>query len=155
MEYKIENRQAQRVLYVRRHGDYMQSAPDAWQAMDEYAEQENLYTEDTQMIGVCHDSPEVTEKDKIRYDACISANDSLEANGEFGIQMIRGGDYAVFMHEGPYEKLIDTYGQIEHEWLANQERELDDAPVFEIYLNPELMESDPEALMTRIYFPLK
>lgn len=155
MDYKIENRVAQRVFYVRRHGDYMQSAPVAWQVMDEYAEKENLYNEKTQMIGICHDSPELTEKDKIRYDACIPADEAVAADGEFGIQMIRGGDYAVFMHEGPYEKLIDTYDQISNEWIANQERELDDAPVFEVYLNPELIESDPDALMTRIYFPLK
>ena len=155
MDYKIENRDEQRVLYVRRHGDYMQSAPIAWQAMDEYAEKANLYNEKTQMIGVCHDSPEITDKDKIRYDACIPADVSVNADGEFGIQTIRGGDYAVFMHEGPYETLIDTYDQIANEWLANQERELDDAPVFEIYLNPELMETDPDSLMTRIYFPLK
>ncbi len=155
MDYKIENRDELRVLFTRRRGDYMQSAPIAWQAMDEYAEKENLYNENTQMIGVCHDSPEITEQDKIRYDACIPADESIKADGEFGIQMIRGGDYAVFMHEGPYETLIDTYDQIAHEWIANQERELDDAPVFEIYLNPELMESDPNGLMTKIYFPLK
>jgi len=155
MDYKIENRDEQCVLFTRRRGDYMQSAPLAWQAMDEYAEKENLYNEKTQMIGVCHDSPEITDKDKIRYDACISADESTRADGEFGIQTIRGGDYAVFMHEGSYETLIDTYDQIAHEWIANQERELDDAPVFEIYLNPELMESNPGGLKTEIYFPLK
>ena len=155
MEFKIENRQDQRVLYIRQHGDYLKSAPIAWQVMDEYAEKKNLYNDQTQMIGVCHDSPEITEKDKIRYDACIPADESMNADGKFGIQTIRGGDYAVFMHEGSYETLIDTYDKIANEWLANQERELDEAPVFEIYLNPELMESDPDALLTRIYFPLK
>ena len=49
------------------------------------------------MMGVRHDSPEITE--------------------------IIGDDYAVFLHEGPYEKLFDTYDRILNEWIANQERE--------------------------------
>ena len=84
------------------------------------------------MIGVCHDSPEITDKEKIRYDACIPVSEEVQADGEFGIQCLQGGEYAVFMHEGPYEELIDTYDKISHEWIANQERELADAPVFEI-----------------------
>lgn len=155
MEYKIVKRPETRVLYTRRTGDYMQSAPIAWQAMDEYAGQHDLFNDDSEMIGVCHDSPEITEKDRIRYDACIPVSDAIKADGEFGIQSLQAGEYAVFTHEGPYEALIDTYDKISHEWIANQERELDDAPVFEIYLNPELVETNPAGLRTDIYLPLK
>lgn len=155
VEHKIIRRPGTRVLYIRKTGDYMQSAPQAWQAMDSYAEQHQLYNEHTEMIGICHDSPELTDKEKIRYDACIPVADNVQADGEFAIQQLYGGDYAVFTHLGPYEELIDTYHRIECEWLANQERELADAPAFEIYINPELMESDPQALKTDIYFPLK
>ena len=155
MEYKIVTRPQTRVLYTRRTGDYMESAPVAWQALDDYANQHNLFNEQTEMIGLCHDSPEITEKEKIRYDACIPVSEQTQADGEFGIQQLRGGEYAVFLHQGPYEKLIDTYDRISHEWIANQDRELDDAPVFEIYLNPELMETNPQELKTEIYLPLK
>lgn len=155
MEYKIVNRPETRVLYTRRTGDYMESAPIAWQAMDEYANQHDLFNEQSEMIGLCHDSPEITDKEKIRYDACIPVPDDTQADGEFGIQNLRGGEYAVFLHEGPYEELIDTYDKISHEWIANQDRELDNIPVFEIYLNPELMESNPQGLKTEIYLPLK
>ena len=154
MQHKIIGRPETRVLYIRRLGDYMQSAPKAWDAMDAYAEQHQLISDKTEMIGICHDSPEITDKDKIRYDACIPVANNVSPDGEFNIQLLRGGDYAVFLHEGPYETLTETYDRISNEWIANQDRELADAPVFEIYLNPELAESNPQGLKTEIYFPL-
>ena len=110
---------------------------------------------DTESIGVFNDSAEVTEEHKMRYDACITVNDDVKPEGEFALQTIPGGDYAMFVHKGPYQTLEDIYNRIMCEWLPEQERELKEVPMWERYLNSKLLETDPDSLLTEIYIPLK
>ena len=155
MNCKIVNIPAKRVLFTRRTGPYMVTAFQAWEALSEYAENHHLMHENTESIGLFHDSAEVTDEDKMRYDACITVDDSVKPDGEFAIQNIEGGDYALFMHKGSYENLEATYDQIMRDWLPSQNRELREIPIHECYLNAELMETAPNELLTEIYIPLK
>jgi AraC family transcriptional regulator len=49
---------------------------------------------DTRMPGLCHDDPEVTPPDRIRYDACMIVDESFRPEGEIGVQVLPGGDHA-------------------------------------------------------------
>jgi len=155
MDCKIVNIPSKRVLFIRRTGPYIQSAYKAWDALSTYADKQNLMQENTESIGVMHDSPDVTEDNKMRYDACITVDNNVQADGEFAIQDIEGGEYAMFVHAGPYEDLEATYDQIVRIWLADNNRDLRDTPIHERYLNPELMETAPEKLLTEIFIPVK
>jgi AraC family transcriptional regulator len=105
-------------------------------------------------LGICHDDPEVTPQDKIRYDACASVDETFVPAGEIAVQVIPGGEYAVTTHFGPYQKLGETYTQLLGQWLPRSGRELRATPCFEIYLN-DPQSTDPEDLLTDIYAPLK
>ena len=59
----------------------------------------------SRFLGVCYDDPKVTPEDKIRYDACVTVDDSVEAEGDIQIQTIETGKYATVTHFGPYENL--------------------------------------------------
>jgi len=155
MDCKIINIPAKRVLFTRRTGPYVSSAYKAWGALSQYACDHNLMNEETESIGLFHDSPDVTEEDKMRYDACITVGDNVKPDGEFAIQDIEGGDYAMFIHKGSYENLETTYDQIMRDWLPGQNRELREIPIHERYLNAELMETAPDELLTEIYIPVK
>lgn len=67
---------------------------------------------------------------------------------------LRGGDYAVLRHKGPYSDMRAAYDWLYGEWLVRSGREAADAPVFEDYLNNP-REVAPSELLTDICLPLK
>lgn len=153
MDVKIETLEPMRVAFVRHIGPYKDCGP-AWEKLCAHLGKKGLLGPDTRYIGLCHDDPEVTAADKIRYDACATVGEDFEAAGEIGVQEIEGGDYAVTTHLGPYDKLSETYAALFGQWLPASGRECRSAPSLEFYLNdPE--STDPEDLVTDIYAPLE
>jgi len=105
-------------------------------------------------LGICHDDPEVTRTDKIRYDACVTVGADFQPIGDIGVQVVPGGDYAVTTHFGPYTKLGDSYARLLGQWLPRSGRELRSVPCFEVYLN-DPNSNDPADLLTDLYAPLE
>lgn len=142
------------VIYAQALGPYSESAGKAWETVCKFAAQKKLYGFKTAFIGISHDSPDITEAEKLRYDACITVRKHLQPEGEIGIKEIQGGKYAIFRHKGSYEKLNDSYNYIYGTWMPENGIELDDKPSFELYLNsPD--KTKPEKLLTDIYIPIK
>ena len=144
-----------RVLFVRMTGPYNEAAPAAWEALCGFAYGNRLMTRDTQMIGIGHDSPEITAEDKIRYDACVSITSDVRPEGEVGVRTIAGGRHAVFLHKGAYAGLSETYRYIFADWLAASGLTLRDQPHFEVYLNRDPRRTKPENLRTEIWVPVE
>jgi len=153
MKVEIEYREPTRAAFMRHVGPYGDVGA-TWEKFLPLLGKEGLLGGGALLIGICHDDPEVTPQDKIRYDACVSVDDTFLPFGEVGVQVIPGGDYAVTTHFGPYNKLGETYTRLVGQWLPRSGRELRTTPCFEIYLNdPE--GTDPEDLLTDIYAPLE
>ncbi len=153
MKVKIEYREPARVAFMRHVGPY-DKVGATWDKLLPLLGKEGLLGGDSLFIGICHDDPEVTPPDKIRYDACVSVDESFLPAGEIGVQVIPGGEYAVTTHFGPYQKLGDTYTKLLGRWLPRSGRELRATPCFEVYLN-DPQSTEPEDLLTDIYAPLK
>ncbi len=155
MNPQIVKRDEISVMYVRRTGAYAKSAEQAWSVLGAYAVPKNLFGPDSECIGISYDDPKVTEAEKLRYDACITAPPEFKGEGEIAHQTIAGGKYAVFLHEGPYEKLEDVYARIYREWLPESGYQPGQCICFEKYLNsPESVDS-PEELKTEIFISLE
>jgi len=108
---------------------------------------------ETLFIGLCHDDPEVTPPDKLRYDAAVSVANDFAPFADVGVQTIPGGEYAVTTHLGSYAKLGATYARLFGQWLPRSGRRAGSSPSFEMYLNsPE--GNEPADLVTDIYVPL-
>ena len=153
MQVKIERLEPQRVAFVRHVGPYHEVG-QAWEKVCARLGKEGLIGPDSRFIGVCHDDPEVTPPEKIRYDACVTVDGDFQAEGEVGVQTLPGGEFAVVTHIGPYEKLSQTYAALFGQWLPQSGRELRSEPCLEFYLNdPE--GTEPEELLTDIYAPLE
>ncbi len=154
MNAEIRERTDTKVVYVRRTGDYNKSAEQAWQAVCRFAGPKGLMGPHTTFIGISHDDPGITPSDKLRYDACLTVDREVQPEGEVGVQTIAGGRYAVFMHEGPYSELAQTYGQIYRAWLPQSGEKLRDVSCFEIYLNsPDQVK--PADLRTEIWIGIE
>ena len=153
MNVTIEQLKPTRVAFIRHTGPY-NDVGRTWDKLLMFLGKEGLVGGDTQFIGVCHDDPAVTPPAKVRYDACVTVDDAFQPQGEIGVQVIAGGDYAVMTHFGPYQNLGKSYAKLLGQWLPRSNRTLRSAPCFEIYLNsPE--NTEPEDLVTDVYAPLQ
>ena len=152
MDVRIETIPPMRVAFIRHVGPY-QSVGQAWGRLFAWAGPRGLAARAPKMIGVCHDDPEVTPPDKIRYDACIVVDDSIRPEGDIGVQEIGGSEYAVTTHRGPYENLGQTYARLCGEWLASSGRELRSSPPLEVYRNSPQTVAPPD-LLTDVCVPL-
>ena len=153
MKVEIKTIDKMRVAFVRRVGPYDQCGK-AWDRLCMHLGKAGYLGSGSQFVGICYDDPDVTAPEKIRYDACITVDESFEPEGDIAVQTIGGGEYAVTTHFGPYNKLGQTYTKLFSQWLLQSDRELRSEPCMEFYLNdPESME--PEELLTDICLPLK
>jgi AraC family transcriptional regulator len=80
---------------------------------------------------------------------------NVKPKGEVGVQALKGGKYAVFLHEGPYEKFSETYDLIYSEWLPRSGFKLRETPCYELYLNKNPKRTKPENLRTEIHVPIE
>ena len=152
MQIEIKNLAPLRVAFVRHVGPYHEVG-QTWEKLCNWAGRSGLMGPDVRFLGASYDDPEVTPPDKLRYDACLAVDASIEPEGEVGVQEVGGGRYAVALHEGPYEDFKDTYGKIYGGWFPEQDCDPGAPPCLEFYLNdPE--STDPEDLLTEVWVPI-
>jgi AraC family transcriptional regulator len=152
MNVAIKRIKPRRVAFMRHVGPYDKCGA-TWDKFLPALGKEGWLGGDAMFIGICHDDPDVTPPDKVRYDACVTVGGDFTPRGDIGVQTIAGGDYAVMTHFGPYSKLGASYAKLLGQWLPRSGRELRAAPCFEVYMNsPE--STEPEDLITDICAPL-
>lgn len=153
MKVEITKLPPLRVAFIRHTGPYSECAK-VWEKLMAWAGHEGLVGPDAKFFGLSHDDPEVTPPEKLRYDACVTVNDSFEPAGDIGVQTIPGGEFAMTTHVGPYDGFVTTYAWLFGRGIPSLGREPALAPCLEFYLNnPE--STDPEDLITDIYVRLK
>ena len=153
MKVGIKKVEPTRVAFMRHIGPY-EECKSTWEQLATWAGANGMLRPGVQFIGICHDDPEVTPPEKIRYDACITVDDDFQPEGEVGVQVISAGDYGMTTHVGPYNRLGETYARLCGQWAPTSGRELKSSPCFEVYLNcPD--DTAPEDLLTDVYVPLE
>ena len=153
MEVRFRKVDPIRVAFMRHVGPY-EGVGETWGALCARLGSQGLIGAGTVMLGVCHDDPDVTPAEKIRYDACIQVDDDFKAQGDVGVQVVEGGEYAVTTHQGPYTDLHTTYARLCGEWLPRSGRSLRSLPCYEVYLN-DPQSTEPSELLTDIFLPLE
>jgi AraC family transcriptional regulator len=149
----IESLASMRVAFTRHVGPSCQVGT-AWEKLMSWAGRAGLLSGRPKILGIVHDDPDITPPQKIRYDACLVINRTVEAQGDIGLQEIPGGDYALTTHRGPYDTLSTTYARLLGQWLPSSGREPCSTPGFEVYQNSPA-HTAPGDLMTDIYIPLR
>lgn len=100
--------------------------------------QRQISEENSQLIGIGYDDPDFTEAAKCRYDAALSvpADYKLPPRAEFNQKEIKGGHYAVFLHEGPGESFHTAWDAVFQNWLIRSHWLVEHKPHLEVYLPP-------------------
>ena len=153
MKVEIKEIKPLRVAFMRHVGAYSQVGA-TWDKLLPILGKDGRLGGNPMFIGICHDDPEVTAPARLRYDACVTVDRDFRGEGDAGTQTVAGGEYAVTTHQGPYNKVGDTYAELLGQWLPRSGRELLNTPCFEVYLNsPD--NTAPKDLLTDIYAPLR
>jgi AraC family transcriptional regulator len=153
MEATVVNLESMEVAFVRHVGPY-KDCHLAWTALCDWAGPRGLITPEAHTLALCHDDPDVTPEDKIRYDACITVAGPVDALAPVGTKTIPGGRYAKTLHKGPYENLHRTYAQLCGQWAPQNGHEADAGASIEVYLD-DPHTTAPENLRTEVHVPLK
>ncbi len=154
MKAKIVTLDEIKVIAARGVGTYEEIAPEAWGRLMKFAYGNGLMKGDVRRFGVSYDDPNITEPDKIRYDACLDLYVDISQGDNLKNMTIGGGKYAQFMHMGSYDDLDQTYHYIFNQWLPKSGHELRDDPCFDLYLNKDPRRTKPENLKTIVHVPI-
>lgn len=153
MDVQIKEIPPRRVIFVRHIGPYNECGK-AWEKLCLWAGPQGLLQPGVEFIGLCHDDPDITPTEKIRYDACITVDCDIKTEGEIGIQTVGRGLYAMATHYGSYTKLGETYAKLCGQWAPQNGYEIRSLPSLEMYLNsPE--ETPEEELLTDVHIPIE
>jgi AraC family transcriptional regulator len=99
--------------------------------------------------GVCHDFGE----GHMDYLAGAEVKDGGQVPGYLHVLQIPKRKVAVFLHEGPLEKISETWGRIFSEWLPAAKLTVAQGPQFEIY--GEDFYADDAGAKVEIHIPVR
>jgi AraC family transcriptional regulator len=85
----------------------------------------------TDVIGLNHDDPDIIAPAQLRYDVCLVAPQGRQPPAALDARTLSAGLYAVAVHRGPLDTLLDTYLGLIGVWAPRERIALHDEPVVE------------------------
>ena len=158
MQVEIKQTPARRLAAMRHIGSYHDIGP-VFERLYGWAAASGPLGADTEAIGVYYDDPRAQAPETLRSDACMTCGPAFTGDEAAGVRVIEldGGDCAVSVFKGPYQRLDEAYQWLYANWLPTElpklGREPAERPVYEVYLN-DPQSTAPEELLTAIHVPL-
>ena len=148
------------VIYVRHTGPYKKDAAlfeKLFGKLFEWANSKGLIKPaETKWLTLYHDTPEITDHDKLRISVCMTVPEDadVDVDGEIGKMMIPGGKYAIGHFELDEKQYEGAWDAMFVEWLPESGYQPDDRLSFELY--PDNQEEHPGGKhAVDIYVPIK
>ena len=152
---KIETIPNINILFIRRCGNYATSSNSAWEAMLAFINENKLDHSKLRFFSVFHDDTEITNEDKLRFDACVQVPREIQESGEVARKIINGGKYAIFTHHGEHQYIENTFDRIFLKWFPNSKDNFDEnRPCFCEHFHLEFIDTAESKLTTKIYIPI-
>ena len=148
LDYSVEVRKIgkKNLAYVRHTGPYAGNSDlfqELFTKLMKWAGPRNLFIPgETEMLTIYHDSPEITDEEKLRLSACITVPEGTETAGEIGYMTLEEGEYAVAEFKINVEEYGEAWNSLCGDWLSESGYQFDDGYCYELYLNDP--EKDPE-----------
>lgn len=132
---KIEEIQNLNVIFMRRFGAYGAENEKLMDKFKSWTKANNLWNDDTIILGIAQDNPSLVKPEDCRYDVCLVVSDNnniLDTNVMCG--MIKGGKYAVFKIHHTREAVQKAWDEIFYE-VSKAGHLLDEKrPILERYI---------------------
>ena len=142
------------VAFMDSHLGDEDAIPNAFKALNRWAEPRDLITPDTKFIGILLDMPFFTTYDKCRFRACITLPFGVSAPKDISSTTIPGGKYASYSMKGPIQSVFKSLMAFSHGWLDQSGYQIAEITGFELYTeNPAL--KPYESIQRQIFIPVK
>lgn len=112
MDMIIEKLPAYRIAFIRQIGPYGTNNVQTMEELKKWAKANHLFHNESIILGIAWDNPEITKPENCRYDTCIVVPDDytiIDSNIREG--GLAGGKYAVF-------RINHTAEAIQNAWLG-------------------------------------
>ncbi|RPH34310.1 MAG: GyrI-like domain-containing protein [Bacteroidales bacterium] len=136
MNKKIEIKEmpAMNLVYCRHMGDFSKIG-EAYGKLMQWAGPRGLLNHPyLKTVTVYHDDPNVTKIENVRQSACITVDNPVKTEGEFGNLTIPAGKYVVGSFEIDATQFTDSWNSV-CVWLSESGYQPDDRNSYELYHN--------------------
>lgn len=138
-EVEVKEMREMHVAYVRHIGPY-KGKEELFEGlftklMNWAGPRDLLKFPETKCLSVYHDSPEITDEDKLRLSVCITVPEDTKVAGEIGKMTVPAGKYAVARFEIDGDQYQAAWNTVYSGWLPESGYQPDDRVSFELYQN--------------------
>jgi AraC family transcriptional regulator len=135
---RIETMKPTTVAYVRHTGPYAGDAAlfgRLFGRVCQWAGPRGLMGPATKFLTIYHDNPDITDEDKLRISVCMTVPEGTTAEGEIGVMVMEGGQYAVASFEVDPSEFGAAWNWFMGVWFPSSGYQPDDRHCFELALN--------------------
>lgn len=134
MDINIEMISSYKIAYMRKTGPYGSENVQVMEQLKSWAREKDLFNENSIILGIVQDNPNLTDSKSCRYDACLVISDEFNSDDKyinFGKTM--SGKYCVFKIDHTVDAMQKAWMEIFSE-LSKRNYEFDERrPIFERY----------------------
>ncbi len=107
------------VAYVRHVGPYGQVdlMPKLSESIRQWVAARDLLTPTTELMCVAHDSPAITDANKLRLSVCMPVPPGTRGEGDVGTMSIPGGKHAVARFEIAPARIAEAWNAVMRDWF--------------------------------------
>jgi AraC family transcriptional regulator len=136
---QIKQLPERRIAYIRVTDAFKEGVViNAFTKLINWSKHVDLFKSET-IFGMSKDDPEVTPKEKYRYEACITLPRDFKLNSDSPVQttILPACKYAFTKVSGDIDLVAAGINYIFDNWLINSEYECETQPGLEVFLNKE------------------
>lgn len=108
---KVVRLRQMHLAFVRHVGPYEEVSDSLFNELEEWAQLRDMPGARV-WLGIGHDAPGTTPRDRLRFDAALLVDAPFEPSGRIGHQVLEATDFAATTHVGPYNSLPAAYAEI-------------------------------------------
>ncbi|WP_426983062.1 AraC family transcriptional regulator [Bacillus cabrialesii] len=139
MNITIEELSESRIAYFRNVGEYGEKQnKEVMETFKKWAKLNDVFDNST-ILGIPQDNPEITPKEECRYDVCVVINKDFNVKKPAHVGEFSGGKYAVFLLDHTKEAIRDFWGNISSE-IERNNLSIIEQPIIERY-TPQMIDN--------------
>ncbi|NTU26645.1 transcriptional regulator [Bacillus tequilensis] len=132
MKITIEELPESRIAYFRNIGEYGDKQnKELMETFKKWAKSNDVFDNST-ILGIPQDNPEITPKEECRYDVCVVIDKDFNVSQPAQVGKLSGGKYAVFLLDHTKEAVSEFWGIIFSE-IEKNSLTIREEPIIERY----------------------
>ena len=133
MKITIEELAESKIAYFRNVGEYgKEHNKELMESFKQWVQLNGLFDYQSAILAIPQDNPEVTPKEKCRYDVCVIIQNDFHVEKPAQVSTFTGGKYAVFLLDHTKDAISEFWGNIFSE-IAKHNLSIRQQPIIERY----------------------